>query len=74
MLNLAKDTRSRALEMRAKFAAAHKKWMDALARHDFDTMGDAVREEADLIQQQAEMIDLMMGAVAPAISRGKKIR
>jgi hypothetical protein len=48
--------------------------MDALARHDFDTMGDALREEADLIQQQAEMIDLMMGAVAPAISRGKKIR
>ena len=51
----AKKITRRTVELRAKFRAAHAKGMDALQRHDFDTLGNVIAEESEIIDEQAAL-------------------
>jgi hypothetical protein len=43
-------------ERRKRFAAAHEKGMRALRTHDYDALGEAIREERKLIEEQAVQV------------------
>jgi hypothetical protein len=47
----AKTQRKRARADRAAFLKAHHKGMNALKRRDFDALGEAIKDEGDLIEK-----------------------
>lgn len=42
--------------LRDRFRAAHSKGMEALRRHDYDGFGDAIAEEARILEAQAGLL------------------
>lgn len=48
----AAQIRERTRANKARFDAAHRKGMDALRRHDYATLGEAVAEESAAIDDQ----------------------
>lgn len=54
----AKNVTAKTVELRTKFKAAHAKGMEALQRHDFDTLGRIIAEESQILDEQAALLNL----------------
>ena len=60
--------KTRTKQLRVKFDAVHVKGMKALRQHDYATLGDAIAEERNILQAQADLIEEQRKTAA-ALSR-----
>ena len=56
------------MELRGEFKAAHANGMKALDRHDYDTLGNVISEETQILDEQGALIDAHLKQAA-ALSR-----
>ena len=70
---MAKQTRTRIRELKAKFDAAHKKGMKGLSAGDYAALDNAVREESEILEEQSAVINEHLArAGAPARNDRRK--
>ena len=53
-------------ESEEQFQAAHESGMNALERHDYPAMGNAISEEASAIEKYRSAINQLRGALKPS--------
>jgi hypothetical protein len=50
---------------KAAFDEAHRKGMDALRRHDYVELGEAIKIERDIVEEQQDALKKARGAHRP---------
>lgn len=77
----AKKATKKTVELREQFRTAHAKGMEALQRHDFDTLGKIIAEESQILDEQAALLSVrreeanaLAREIAPLLKTGMKAK